>query len=131
MLDPETYATRTNTEHAHQVAVFMWAALPEQQKAYPELRYMFAIPNGGKRDKITAANLKAEGVKPGVPDIFLPIPKGPWHGLFIEMKKTKDYVISEDQLKWSKYLFEADYCDLYCFSFAEAKRNIIEYMNLK
>lgn len=48
---------------------------------------MFAIPNGGLRDKITAARLKAEGVREGVSDIFLPVARGHWHGLFIEMKK--------------------------------------------
>ena len=50
---------------------------------------MFAIPNGGERNKIVAANLKAEGVKSSVPDIFLPVARGPWHGLFIELKKFK------------------------------------------
>lgn len=51
---------------------------------------MFAIPNGGKRDKITAANLKAEGVKAGTSDIFLPVARGRWHGLFIELKIGKN-----------------------------------------
>lgn len=55
--------------------------------AVPELLDMFAIPNGGLRDKITASNLKREGVKPGVPDILLPVARGGFHGLFIEMKR--------------------------------------------
>jgi hypothetical protein len=83
-VDPANIA-KVPTEHAQQVAVFVWAALNFPK--YPELRMMFAIPNGGERNKIVAANLKAEGVRAGVPDIFLPVPRGKWHGLFIEMKK--------------------------------------------
>lgn len=58
-------------------------------EAVPELEDMFAIPNGGKRDKITAANLRREGVKRGVPDVFLPVRRGAWAGLFIELKRGK------------------------------------------
>lgn len=76
---------KVGTEHAHQVALFCWAALAAAD--LPELRLMFAIPNGGERNKIVAARLKAEGVKASVPDIFLPVARGKWHGLFIELKK--------------------------------------------
>lgn len=50
-MDPAKYA-EAGTEHAHQVALFMWVAT--QIPTYPELRWMYAIPNGGKRDPITA-----------------------------------------------------------------------------
>ncbi len=58
----------------------------------PSLSLMHAIPNGGARgndsqtNKIRGAMLKAEGVKKGVPDIFLPVPLNGYHGLYIEMK---------------------------------------------
>ena len=47
---------------------------------------LYANPNGGKRDKREAARLKAEGVRPGVSDLFLAIPAGEYHGLYIELK---------------------------------------------
>ena len=72
------------SEHDEQSAIFEWAAL--MQGAYPELGLLFAIPNGGKRDKATAGKLKAEGVKAGVPDMCLPVSNGKYHGLFIELK---------------------------------------------
>lgn len=87
-LDPATYA-KAGTEHANQVALFMWASLPEQQSKFPELKLMFAIPNGGERNKVVATRLKAEGVKSGVPDIFLPVPRHGRAGLFIELKRPK------------------------------------------
>lgn len=92
---PESLAS-SGSEHAEQVALFAWAALNAQK--YPELRLMFAIPNGGKRDKITAAMLKAEGVKAGTSDIFLPVARGMWHGLFIELKVGKNKPSLEQEL---------------------------------
>lgn len=50
-----------------------------------------ATANGGKRDKKTAGALKAQGVKPGVPDIliFTPPPSGIGAGLAIELKRPR------------------------------------------
>ena len=50
---------------------------------------MFHIPNGGSRNKLEASNLKKQGVKAGVPDLFLPVGRGSYHGLFIELKSAK------------------------------------------
>lgn len=65
-----------------QVACVNWF-----RAAYPHLRMLlFAIPNGGKRSIATAARMKKEGVVSGVSDLFLSVPKGEWHGFYIEMK---------------------------------------------
>lgn len=47
---------------------------------------LFHIPNGGKRNAREAARFKAEGVKAGVPDLFLSVPSGPFHGFYLEVK---------------------------------------------
>src|SRR5258708_278445 len=90
LIAPEQLAA-SGTEDGHQAALFCWAALNVGK--YPALAYMFAIPNGGLRDVRTATNLKAEGVKAGVPDIFLPFhnifPHYPYSGCFIAMKLVK------------------------------------------
>lgn len=96
-LTPESYAAK-GTEHAHQVALYMWIAL-EGKALHPELGLLFAIPNGGQRSPIVARKLKMEGVKPGVSDLFLPVARGGCHGLFIEMKKPKGKA-SADQLEF-------------------------------
>ena len=48
--------------------------------------YVWATPNGGHRNKITAATMKAEGQMPGVWDVFVAIPSQGFHGMFIEFK---------------------------------------------
>jgi hypothetical protein len=73
-----------NHESGEQICLFKWAALLESK--YPELRLLHAIPNGGFRMKTTAKRLKAEGTKAGVPDIHLPVPKGGYASLYVELK---------------------------------------------
>jgi hypothetical protein len=119
---------KVGTEHAHQVAVFAWAALNFEK--YPELRMMFAIPNGGLRDKITAANLKAEGVRPHVPDIFLPVPRCNYHGLFVEMKKVKGQ-IDPGQLEFIEKLHSLGYGASICVGFDAAVETILSYLNYR
>lgn len=114
------------TEHEEQCALFEWAAY--QDGFWPELRLMHAIPNGGKRDKVTAARLKAEGVKPGVPDICLPVPRGDKHGLYIEMKRRKGGSVSADQLKWLDNLMRQGYECHVCRGCEEARSVILDYL---
>jgi len=65
-------------EHKEQKALFRWAGFRAQQK--PELELLYAILNGGHRHKAVGRRLKAEGVKRGVPDICLPVPRGGFTG---------------------------------------------------
>lgn len=58
---------------------------------YPNLRKLFFhIPNGGKRHIVEATKFKAMGVVAGIPDLFLSIARGGYHGFYIEMKKPGD-----------------------------------------
>ena len=76
---------------------FRWAALAKSR--WPELVLLHAIPNGGHRHKAVAVRMKAEGMKAGVPDICLPVPRGSWHGLYLELK-TEDGSVSRAQRRW-------------------------------
>lgn len=78
-------------EHNLQVACVRWFRLQ-----YPH-HIIFAIPNGGQRNVVVAAKMKAEGVLAGVPDLFIPHPTKIYHGLFIEMKNGKHGRLSESQ----------------------------------
>ena len=60
---------RSKEEHEIQVGVFEW--IDYQKEVYPQLKNVFAIPNGGSRNEIEAANLRKEGVRAGVWDMFL------------------------------------------------------------
>lgn len=121
---------RKQPEHDEQVALFEWARMNE--KKYPQLKFMFAIPNGGARHPAVARKLKAEGVKPGVPDIFLPVPAPcgrTSYGLFIEMKSGKNK-LSQAQKIFREYLTCAQYTHVICYSWGEAKSEILFYLGL-
>lgn len=129
-----------DSEHSQQVALFAWAALNVSR--YPPLAYMFAIPNGGLRDVRTATNLKAEGVKSGVYDIFLPTDSyckdmdGYYYGCFIEMKiekyrTHKNGGCSDEQIKFGGYVENAGYFTAVCYSWEEARDILIKYLEGK
>lgn len=82
----EKYKTRTpkQLEHEIQKTFIDWCALARGQ--YPELGLIYAIPNGGHRHPAVAGKLKAEGVKAGMPDLHLPVPRGTFASLYIEVK---------------------------------------------
>lgn len=124
-----------DNEHADQVALFAWAAL--QQNIYPALKWLYAVPNGaklpyrkganGKRYSPEAIRLKAEGMKPGVPDTCLPVPVGRFHGLYIELKHGKN-TASDKQSEWLEALNSMGYCAALAWGYEDAKQLIINYL---
>ncbi len=94
------------SEHHEQCAFFHYVQIRANQQ--PELNYIFAIPNGGQRHVLVAAKLKREGVKPGVSDIFVPIARGGFHGLFIELKFGKN-PLSKTQKEFGTAVSEQGY----------------------
>lgn len=171
-----------NAEHSHQRALFAWAAIAERlgfdlawdERTYepgamaqfieggcnahiarpvPELRWLHAIPNGGFRDKATAGKLKAEGVKKGVPDIFLPLPMASnnrianspfgYCGLYVEMKRPKTEkdgvrktriidqsagALTDEQTEFVAYARANGYAVTVCFDWRSAARDIQTYI---
>lgn len=113
-------------EAEEQEALFQWAAY--QLGTMPELEIMHHIPNGGSRNKIEAARLKAQGVKSGVPDISLPVARKGFHGLYIELKRQKGGVVSESQSKWLGALMEQGYMVAVCYGAEQAIKVIKEYL---
>ena len=105
----------TPSEHAEQREFVSWF-----RKRHRFVR-IIAIPNGGQRSIATAARLKAEGVMPGVPDLFIPA----WR-VWIEMKREKGGTVSADQKKWIAYLTECGYRCFVARGAEDAKRQILE-----
>jgi len=114
------------TESAEQQALFQWVAIASAQK--PELRLLHAIPNGGKRSKITAVILKREGVKSGVFDLSLPVARHGYHGLYIELK-IKGGKLSDNQKEWLQLTTEQGYKSIVYVGWVEAKEAIEKYLN--
>lgn len=114
-------------EDREQMFVFQWTEL--QSGKYPELSLLFHIPNGGKRDAREAARLKKMGVKAGVPDLFLPVARGKFHGLFIEMKSPEG-TVSKFQTEWITELGKQGYDTAVCYGFEQAQEKLIQYLTL-
>jgi hypothetical protein len=114
------------SEHEEQVALFEWAEMAQGE--HPELAMLFAIPNGGQRHPAVAAQLKVEGVKAGIPDLFLAVARGRWHGLFIELK-VKPNKATEAQHAWIDSLRYYGYSAVICFGAQDAINVIKAYLS--
>ncbi|MDI1301969.1 MAG: VRR-NUC domain-containing protein [bacterium] len=111
------------SEHAHQCNTCEWFWLQ-----YPALRkHLFAIPNGGDRHPVVAAKLKAEGVLRGVSDLFLMVPRGTFHGMFIEMK-SRTGSLTDEQGEFIERAAAQGYATAVCHSFDEARDVITRYL---
>jgi dienelactone hydrolase len=113
------------SEHLTQKAFFDWV----QYQRFPGIDLMHAVPNGGQRHKAVAAKLKAEGVKPGVPDVFWPVVRGGFIGLAIEFKHgdgnpTKEQRTRIDALQREGWLVAV------CWSWEAAARLVKGYAGM-
>lgn len=117
------------SEDTEQQMLIRWADMVYGK--YPELRLLFHIPNGGSRHKAEAVKFKLMGVRPGVPDLFLPVPRGGYCGLFIEMKRQRAGYMSEDQRRWQRDLEMQGYAHVLARGFDAARAAIIRYLEAK
>ena len=115
-----------DAEHREQVKLFAWAEWERIDR--PELGLLFAVPNGGKRDAVTGARLKAEGVRAGVPDVWLPVARQGFHGLVIELKADGKGRPSKEQERWLAELMGQGYLAVVCPGCEAAKAVIVEYL---
>ena len=128
------------SESVHQMNLFRWAEYAKG--GVPELRWLHSIPNGGYRTKATAGKMKGEGQKPGVPDIFLDVARGGFHGLRIELKTPRIEgargvrrtvqagTISVDQHEWLCHYADGGYAAHVAYGWESAKDLILEYLKL-
>ncbi len=124
------------SEHTDQAALFEWAA--RNRGAYPELDLLFAIPNGAKLPYTQDQNgrrvsrqgniLKEEGLKSGVPDLFLPVARLTYHGFFIELKSGKN-TTSANQDNWIEALRRQGYRVEVFYDWELAAKALHEYLS--
>ncbi|MCM1544793.1 MAG: VRR-NUC domain-containing protein [Ruminococcus sp.] len=115
-------------EDEEQALLFEWAEL--QKGKYPELKAMYHVPNEGKRSAWQGAKMKTEGLKPGVPDICLPVSRGGFHSLYIELKREKGGRLTENQRTWLDMLCKLGHYTACCHGAKEAMKVILWYLNL-
>lgn len=118
----------SKSEASEQATVFAWASWMSNR--IPELGLLFHIPNGGSRNVIEAAHLKAQGVKAGVSDLMLPVARGKYHGLFIEMKAGKNKP-TEKQKDFLSAVQAQGYAGIVCYSAEQATEAITNYLELE
>ena len=107
---------KVKTEHEEQREFVSWFRKTFNTR-------ILAIPNGGARTIVTASRLKAEGVSPGVPDLFIPA----W-GLWVEMKRVKNGVITAEQRDWIYYLTDNQYHCIVAKGCDDAIKQISEFI---
>jgi hypothetical protein len=117
---------RQDLEHLEQKALIEWWDLAHFKYKLP-IRALFAIPNGGKRDKGTAVKLKLEGVRAGTADLMLCTARGKFNGLWIEMKSLKG-AVSADQNEFIDFARSQGYSAHVCYGWIEAKKTIEGYL---
>lgn len=128
-IDVDAYCDKlaiSGTEHAHQRALFGWLQWWQNMQLEPLARMAYAVPNGGERNPVTAARLKAEGVKSGVPDVCWPVPRGIYAGLYVEMK-IKGGSVSDTQKQWRDDLRAVGYAAAVCWGWRCARQCFLEY----
>lgn len=112
-------------EHRIQCACVNWFRLQ-----YPDhASALFAVPNGGRRDRVSGAKLKAEGALPGVSDLILLLPRGRHHGLLIEMK-TERGKQSQAQRDWQRDMVHRGYKYMVIRSIDEFIDMVTDYLLL-
>lgn len=123
-LKPKKRKSPAHEEHDLQCACVNWFNLQ-----HPNMRLnLFAVPNGGRRDKVTGARLKAEGVRPGVSDLILLKQRHGYGALLIEMKTAKG-VLSQLQRIWRNHIQLDGYKYVVCRSVQDFIKEVNDYLN--
>lgn len=94
---------RSKKEHNNEEARIQAEFFKQVGIIFPKLpdRLLFAVPNGGSRPVIEAANMKRQGVKRGIADVILLIPKKGYASLCLEFKTSKG-IQSDEQKEFQR-----------------------------
>ncbi|HEJ7884328.1 TPA: VRR-NUC domain-containing protein [Serratia liquefaciens] len=91
--------------------------------------YLIHIPNEGKRGPKAARDAKRLGLRAGVSDLFLALPRGGYAGLWLEMKAIDGKPWAE-QVSWLNKMIGAGYAAVLCYGFIQAKERIDSYLQM-
>jgi hypothetical protein len=109
------------------VALTTWARLPSTIKQYPGIDLLESSLNGVKLSKAQAGKAKAAGMLTGVLDLNLPVARGGFHGMRLELKYGRNGMTEEQ--KWhARRLTEEGWLTVTCWDWLAARDAIIEYL---
>ncbi len=110
-------------EDIEQVKLFDWI------RSKPELEpFCFHVANERKCTQMAGRLLKRKGVKPGVSDNFIAIPRGTFHGMFVELKIWPNKPTPLQELFINNMQSKSYYC-VVAYSCEEAKLMINDYLS--
>ena len=116
---------RQSPEFTMQCNLFTWARY--SLRKYPDLDLLSCSLNGVKLSKAQAGKAKAAGMLKGEHDVKLPVRRGEYSGLSIELKHGRNKP-TEDQLWYGKRLTAQGWLVAYCWSWTEAADTIRAYL---
>lgn len=133
VITPEKLA-ENNSENGHQAALFCWASINIEK--YPELKWLFAIPNGDLRNPVVANRLKITGVKKGIPDICLLVKRNKYACLWIELKRPgaigkRAGIVSDEQKEWITQANKSGHAAVVAYGWEHARDLIVFYLEMK
>ena len=123
-------AGEAHNEGWHQRMVIKWTQQESIRRKWPELKLLYHVPNERRCTQQQGRLLKLEGVKSGVPDLALPVPKGQYHGLYIEMKTLTGHTRPEQEWWLAELNYQGYYCKV-CHGWESAVRALEWYMQLQ
>lgn len=123
----QTSKTLMPTEYAEQCSIFRRAQLHIRE--WPELRFLNGSLNGVRLTIGQAVKCKNVGMKKGYPDLFLPIKRRNYSGLFIELKRIEGGWADPDQRLWATMLTSQGYRHEFCKGADAAWAVIVNYLS--
>ena len=118
--------TPKDSEGLHQRAIIQWRNT--KMRDWPALRWLVAVPNGGKRDRTTAKMMVAEGATAGVADLIWPLRRGIFPGIVIELKRIDGGEgLTGDQLEYLKFMRGEGWAAYCCHGSARAIDLLVQY----
>lgn len=117
---------RLTDESGHQEAIFSWCEYNRDR--YPELKLLYHVPNGGKRDADTARVLKRQGVKAGISDLVLPVARCGFYGLYVELKAPGGK-LEQAQVEFLQEVGKQGYLALVCVGWQAAVQTLSTYLD--
>lgn len=129
-MTPDQLVAKSTTEHSIQTAFFAGLSLAK----LPGTKWVHAVPNGGERNAIVAGKMKAEGARKGVWDVFVPLRRHGFCGLYIEFKVPerrghKHGGLSDEQVEFGLHCHGEGFLMKPCYTWREAAQALCDYID--
>lgn len=120
---------KIKSEAQEQTELFTW--IRSKQIEIPELQLAFSTLNGVRLSPKLRKEVKAQGMRAGVPDVILPVVTASFPGLYIEMKRIKFGAVSPEQKVFIRLLKKQGYRVEVAKGKEQAKQILLDYLGVE